>query len=582
MAGQIAPRLEGLTVVDPRLVNAAGNSAQASASQASRMAGDTFSAQGMSAVQRSRALASTASQVGNTLKQANKLQEDAEKIWGTTKAYQAIAGNQASARLIAGTRAVMPATSLALVFTDLAKAQETAANDLTHLSRMLADPSATTGLKVVAGAKAIQSASFFVTKQNLLMNSLSDADRAYLQQSSLYGRLTSPARPAMQVLGKVQGSYLAPVIKVASVVGASAGVVVGVLALPSLLKGTATAGRKFAGLIDDPTATEDQKLDALADTTRGSAAVVYAANGIRSGAQMLAGFASEARIIGPLVMAASASPVAHAAGSVLGTAFKVLLPFADASMLVADAIKFKHVMSDPNAKALDKGKALLAVGLDGLKVATYILPQTIGLRIAYMAASFGQMGLATMDLGHTLMPTLKKAGNAIVDAALHPKEGFEKAKAAVGRGASWIGQSVTTLGAKVLSIVANPGASAANGKLWVSSTMGGFKDVVHEARHVIEVSAGLLDRWVGERISEVRGAIGDGPAAPGLPPGTVPTAPGLPSGTVQTAPQFSAPKRAIPSLRPIAPVFVPAPGAPRASAPAQPNAAAKALAAAGF
>lgn len=514
-------------------LRAANQDLQALASQASAL----------SAYERSLALADTASRVGNTLKSANQLQAEAEKLFGASRGYQAIAGHAVGQRMIASGRAVVgavtPMTDLAGSLTDLAKAQDQAARDFANLSRVLADPGATFGQRVLASAKATQSAASFVQKQQALLGSLDAADRAYLERSGAYARLTRPVRPGMQALGKMNGTLVSPIVKTATVLGSTAGVALGVITLPGLVEGTVASGKKLAAIIDDPAATEDQKLGAIADTARGGASVIVAANGIRGGVQTLVGVASESRFLGPVVARMGANPVIGGVGKIVGGLFRVLMPFADAGLLVADSIKLRQTFSDPASTGMDKAKAVLAVGLGALKIATYFLPQTMFLRVAYLVASAGQLGIAAIDLSKALVPTLQKAGAAVVLAVTNPREAIRRAGEALSRSVVAAGASLKNAIAGVARFFSNPGAAAQKGRLWVAGARSGLSESLSTAWDVTKKSASLLKKKLDEAMAHLRGETSF-PAIPSANPG-MPVVPQVAPPAVFTPIGFSLP-----------------------------------------
>ncbi len=472
------------------------------------------------AIRQSVNIADSAGRAGASLKKVNELQADYERIYGNSGAYRAIAGNPVSQRVISGGRAlagaVTPAADLAASLSGVAKAQELAARDFTELSRVLADPHATLGQRLMASAKAGQSGAAFIQKQQSLVSSLSAADRAYLERSGMYAKLTTPARPGIQMLGKVNGTAFSTALKAATVVGSAAGTVVSAIALPDLLKGTADAGRKLAAVIDDPSVSEDEKLGAIADTARGGSGVVMALNGIRTGVSTLVGVARESSLLGGPVGRLAGNTAISGAGKVIGGLFKVLLPIADAGMLVADSVKLRNTWKDPAATGMDKAKAVLAVGLGVVKIGTYLLPQTLILRTAYMAASLGQLGLASVDLGHALIPTFKRVGAGLVNAVLHPAETMHKAGAAIKGGFASLAGAVKG----AVSGASKAGVSATGvEKSWLRRVWDNGREALDSGWHVAEASASLVGR-------KLKAAIDGKPSQPqpGARPAAAPAA----------------------------------------------------------
>lgn len=366
------------------------------------------------------ALGQTASSLGNTLQTANQIQDQAQKIWGGTATGRAILNSPFFQQERMVTSAILPATTVAGALTDVASAQAQAGSDLMNLNETLANPNATWAMKLQASAQATQSASIYVQKQQALLNSLDSTDQAYLAQSPEYRQLMQPVQPAFRVLGRINAAYVSPIATGASIVGAGAGIIVGGFSLPGLVSGTIAAGKQLDQLINSPTATRSQKLEAVASTTRGAAGVIYAANGINAGISTLTSVAGGVKALAPAVEAVTSNPVVHDLGTVVGTAFKVLLPIADAGTMVADAVTFKDTLENPTASLGDKAKAFLEVSLDTLKVATYFFPATEGVRMAYLLASFGQMGFAMADLSKTVLPEMVRSAGHALDDIRHP------------------------------------------------------------------------------------------------------------------------------------------------------------------
>ncbi|MBM3274453.1 MAG: hypothetical protein FJZ00_04835 [Candidatus Sericytochromatia bacterium] len=453
----------------------------------------------------SRQVADAAAALGSTLKQAGALEVEAQRLYGDSKAYRAVAGNAFGQRVISSGRAVAgvvtPATDLAGSLTNLAKAQEQAAKDFLALSAVLADPHSTVGQKVMATTKATQSAAMFVQRQNAFVGSLDAADKTYLMRNGLYAKVTQSSRPAVQLLGKVNATVMTPILKVATVSGAAAGIGLGLIALPNLLKGTADAGRKLADIIEDPAASEDAKLAAIADTARGGAGVVMALNGVKGGVQSLVAVAKESATLAPAVASVASNPVMSGAGKVLGRLFKILLPIADAGMLIADSVRLKQTLANPEATGMAKAKAVLAVGLGVVKIATYLMPQTLILRSAYLVASLGQLGLAMVDLSHTLIPSLQRAGAAAVAAIKDPGTALRNTGAAIGNGFAKLGSWVKSGFGLAGKAAAQPGMAAQSSRSW-------FADLAESTRHSIESAwyvAQASSRFLARKVKETLG-----------------------------------------------------------------------------
>ncbi|MBU6428901.1 MAG: hypothetical protein KGR26_07825 [Cyanobacteria bacterium REEB65] len=361
-----------------------------------------------------------ADSLARTLQTGDQLQGEAQKLWGQTAAGKAILDNPIMQGEQALTTTVLPAAKLAAAMSDLAGAQTQAVSDLARLESTLANSHATAAMKVQAAAQATASASAFVQKQQALISSLDSADEAYLQHDPTYAALLKPAQPAFQLLGKINSTYLKPIVGSASAVGSVAGIVVGGFALPGLVQGTVASAENLDKELRDPKATADQKLQALAATTRGGAAILYSANGVESGMSSLLQMLAGVRSLEPALGALKAEPMVQVGEAALGTAFRVLLPIADIGTMVADGVSFEHTVTDPQASTADKAKAFLAVALDTFKVATYFFPATEGIRMAYMLASFGQMGFALAGFSKTAIPEAITVAGSLLDDLANP------------------------------------------------------------------------------------------------------------------------------------------------------------------
>ncbi len=493
------------------------------------------------------ALGQSASSLGSTLQAANQLQDEAQKLWGSTATGKAILDNPLLQQERVVSQAVLPATNLAGSLADLAQAQAQAGSDLARLNAMLASPGASWAMRLQASAQATQSAAAFVQQQQAFVNSLDSTDRAYLEQSPAYRTLMQPVQPAFKILGTINASVLGPVATAASVAGAGAGIIVGGMALPGLVSGTIAAGKKFGKLLDDPKATQGQKLEGLANTTRGAAGVIYAASGIDSGIATLGQVASSVKALAPAVEAVAANPVVHDVGTILGDAFKVLLPIADAGTMVADGVTFKDKIEDPKASFGDKAKAFLAVSLDTAKVATYFFPATEGVRMAYLVASLGQMGFAMGDLSKTLIPEAVQTAGHLLDDAAHPVQSFHAVESDASKAASWLGQEFKGLVQGVGRALGNPGAAVQSTSVHVSGfasavsqTWSGFKRVVSESAQLIKSAAG--GSAAGTAISAPRRSAMNSfvpasvvPTAPAIAPVAGGASPGRPRSTNRAA-----------------------------------------------
>jgi hypothetical protein len=230
---------------------------------------------------------------------------------------------------------------------------------------------------------------------------MSAADRAYLAASPVYGKLTQPARPLMQLLGRTSET-LAPLTRTVAVAGSVAGVSLGVVTLPALVKGTVAAGGRMMEVFENPASSNMDRANAVADTTRGAAGVIIAGNGIRTGLETIHGAMHGAQA-GTSVGGSLLGRVAGALGRVM----KVLLPVADVGMFIADSVHMVKLAKDAKATTGDRVRQGLLVALGALKLTLYLLPHNLFLRGAYIAASAGQVGLTAWSFAQEAWPRMR-------------------------------------------------------------------------------------------------------------------------------------------------------------------------------
>lgn len=383
---------------------------------------------------RSSSLADASRDLGNTLKTVDKLGKEMNTVLGRSQAATA------TGKAFAGITTV---TDTAGAFADLSRSQAAAARDLTELQRVLADPNATSGLKLAATARATQSASTYVRHQQSAINAIKAADAHYLTNPT-YQRLTADVRDSglMRLMGKVDDVLSPGVLKAAQVAGTSAGVVLGVVAVPTMIKSVGTTYDHLRDTLADANATKAQKMDAIADLSRATAGTIQGVEGVRLSLTSLGELASNSRLLGGVMGRLQGVGTLAKAGSWFTRFMRVLSPVADAGMLIADSVKLKNVFADPTSGFWDKTRAILNVGLDGLKLATWLIPGTAALRTAYIGASFLQLGLAAYDFGHSMGPSLKKIGAAAVNTVLHPLDTARAAGNAIGEGMLYVSNKV--------------------------------------------------------------------------------------------------------------------------------------------
>lgn len=403
----------------------------------------TFSNPNASGWARGSAVASASRELGNTLRTVDTLNQQLDVVMGDSPVYQRIAKSGSGQAFLNSTRAaartVAPVADVAGAMVDLSNAQTKAAQDFAEMQRVLADPQATTSLKVAATARATQSASAYVNQQRSAIKAIQAADANYVSNPT-YQRLTENLRSSRtaRLLDKIDNVMTPTTMKVVQAAGTGAGVVLGVITLPKLVDSVKSSYDKLKTTLEDHTATQDQKLDAVADLSRASAGTIQGVEGLRLSVVGLGEMAADSRLLGPLMGRMGSVGVLAETGSWFTRIMKVLSPVADVGMFIADGVKLKHTFADPTATFWTKARAILNVGLDGLKLATWLMPQTAALRLAYMGASFLQLGMATYDFGHSIVPTVKKLGTA----AMHPMETAKAAGQALGEGMVFVSNQV--------------------------------------------------------------------------------------------------------------------------------------------
>lgn len=466
---------------------------------------------------RTSAVAGASREFGKTLRTVDALNEQLEVVMGDSPVYQRLARSGSGQALLNTTRAaartIAPVADVAGAMTDLSRAQAQAARDFSEMQRVLADPAATSSLKIAATARATQSASNYVNQQRAAIKAIQAADANYLSNPT-YQRLTANVRDSRtaRILDKIDNVLTPTTMKVVQAAGTGAGVVLGVITLPKLVQSVQTSYRNLKTTLDDRMATQDQKLDAVADLSRATAGTIQGVQGLRMSVTGLADMARSSSLLGPLMGRMGSAGVLARTGTWFTRIMGVLSPIADVGMLVANSVKLKHTMKDPTATFWTKARAILNVGLDGLKLATWLMPQTAALRLAYMGASFFQLGLATYDFGHSIVPALKKLGNAV----LHPVEAVRAMGKAIGEGMLFVSNKVYAAAEALEWAVFHPGEAMRAVGAKVSGMVAGAKEV----GSVLKQSAQVVDSSAKGMVSPPPGA-----AATPVPVGALPVTP---------------------------------------------------------
>lgn len=454
------------------------------------------------------AVGDTARNLGNTLRGANQLQGSLNDLVGGKVPGGMLRAGQSA------TSSILPFTDAAGAMADVARAQQRALDDFTEMQRILTDPASSSAMRIAATARATQSASNFIRKQDTLLSSLNAADAALLAKNPTYAKLTQDTRQmkAVQAIGRMSSTTMSRLMKAAEVGGSAAGLTLSAIAFPKMIQAVGTSYQKLHASFEDPNATEAERLGAVADLGRATASSIHAVEGMRLSFSTLSRVASESRLLGPAVSKVASTRLIRFSSTALGKAMGVLMPIADVGMFAANGVKAWQTFQDPSAGFGAKARSILAVGLDGLKLATYLLPMTQGLRMAYLGASIVSLGLSTWDFGHQMAPTVKKLGAAFVDAVTDPKQALSKVANAAQEGVMTVVRGAKAVASAVWNAVTHPVQSLSSAKEKAGELVDGGRQVAG----TLTEAARLVDRKAGEGLMTIRRKFGGGtePSAP--------------------------------------------------------------------
>ena len=436
---------------------------------------------------RGTSVAHAARELGSTLRSVDELDTQLGQALGGTSAYRATLGSATGRTLVNGTRAtaraLTPAAETAGAIADLAKVQAQAARDFTDWQRVMADPSATSSARLAATARATQSASKLVTQQHATLSAIRAADSSYLQNPT-YARIQrsmSDSR-AMQAIGRLNGRA----VQAAAVTGTAAGAILGAVTLPTAFQGVQTTYQKLAATLADPTSTRDQDLGAIADFSRATATTVQGMAGLQSSVVALSDMSRLSAFLGRTI--AQPGSVVAQLGHGVSTAFRVLGPVADVGLFVADAVKLRTVFSDPAASGWDRFRSVLAVGLDVLKIGSWLMPQTAMLRVATLGLSTAQLLLAASDFARMLGPSVKTWTQTLSDAVRDPGAALRASGQALVSGALWASSKVVQAADGLTWSVTHPGEAVALAGAriqHVGASLGRFVGVMRDSAAVV-------------------------------------------------------------------------------------------------
>lgn len=419
----------------------------------------SFDDPSLSTVARGTTVASAARELGGTLRTVEDLNGQLNQAFGDTRVYRSTLGSATGQTLVNGTRAtarvITPVAESAGALADLARAQSQAMRDISEWQRVLADPSATSSARLAATARATQSASKLVTQQHATLAALRAADANYLQNPTYQKiqRSMTDSR-AMQAIGRVNGRA----VQAAAFTGTAAGAVLGAITLPTAFQGIRTTYDRLATTLADPTATRDQQLGSIADFSRATATTVQGVAGLQSSLVALSDMTRLSDFLGRTI-APSGSVLAQA-GQGFSNAMRLLGPVADMGLFVADAVKLRTVFSDPASSGWDRFRAVLALGLDTLKIGSWLLPQTAMLRVATLGISTAQLVLAASDFARMLGPSFKTWGQSLSEALRDPGAALRTTGQSLLSGVTWASSKVVQAADGLAWSVTHPGEAA--------------------------------------------------------------------------------------------------------------------------
>lgn len=472
---------------------------------------------------RGAVMASAGRELTRTIKTTEDLGSQLNVILGDSPTYQNVVNSAVGQGFMTVTKATVatvgPVAETAGAIADLTRAQSQAVSDFAAMQHVLADAHATTALKIAATARATQSASAFVTQQRTTLQVIQQADVDY-QSNPAYQKLTANMRESgsLRLLSRVNGFLKPSFVKAAAVAGTGAGFVLGVVTLPTMIRGVQSSFAKLQTTLSDAKSTHDQKLDAIADLSRASAGSVQGVEGMRRSIEGLTQYAAESKSLGAITARVQSIGLVSETASWFTKIMRVLSPIADVGMLVADGVKLKHVWDDPKANGWSKARAILSVGLDGLKLGTWLMPQTALVRVGYLGASFMQLGIAAYDFSNGFLPFMTKVGHGVTQAFTHPQEAMRAAGQALGEGLTYVSQSIYRAAGALAFGLAHPAEAmqAVGQKLhdWWSGAqqVGG---VLKES--ALEVKGGAASKTAMSPVAPSPGAVPTPPALPSLP-----------------------------------------------------------------
>lgn len=292
-----------------------------------------------------------------------------------------------------------------------------------------------------------------VLKSRSVMAKAAEADRVFAENYKGYNAVSTKMKTG--VAGQAYASsqpVREKVVQLAGDVVTVAGLGLSAIALPNMVKKTATSFQELSTLIHDPNATTDQRLDKAEEMVRASAGTVFSAQGVYLGVKGTTQILSRSKTIGSMFARLGDSRfLGFMKTSPVGKVLGALLPIADGAVFVGEVIATRRTFKDPNATGQQKLRKTLDMSLAGLKTAFWLFPGVKMLKSLYSFASFGQLSLMLYDFHKVLKPKLVSAAKTIAWGVTHPVEGAR----ALADGTKKVAGSVASGVAKAFGWVAD-------------------------------------------------------------------------------------------------------------------------------
>lgn len=256
------------------------------------------------------------------------------------------------------------------------------------------------------------------------------------------------------------------------------GGILSAIALPTMAKKAATSFTELKALIHDPTATADARLNKVEELARASGGTIFAAQGVVMGTKGTIGILSRAEGVARVVTKVTepSGKFMRFLGTPFGKVLNVLLPIADATVLVGELIATRRAFSDPNDTATHRARKVLDLGLATIKTAFWIFPQARFLKAAYGIASFGQLALTIKDYWPQIKPNAVKVAQAIGWGVTHPIEAVGAIVTNTVKGIGWVGAKLGSALAWTADKVMHPVTTWNNAWTEVSAWMRAYYD----------------------------------------------------------------------------------------------------------